>query len=81
VGIWEKTLWFIAMSYCYCTSTIKWLFFLGSGQVYKGPHNYSFVNIFFIDVCPAFLALAADIKRAFEVEEPSEDFDSILKRI
>ncbi len=50
----------------------------GDRQVYKGADN-PLVNEFFINVSLAFLALAADIERAFETEKPPEDFDAILR--
>ncbi len=78
--VWEKTLWSIAKSYRYGDSAIEWLSLPGDRRVYKGANN-PLVNEFFIDVSPAFLALAADIERAFETEEPPEDFDSILRRM
>jgi hypothetical protein len=49
----------------------------GRSPVYKVANN-SLVNESFIDVSPAFLALGADIERAFKTKELHEDFDSIL---
>jgi hypothetical protein len=41
--------------------------------------NNPLVNAFFIDVSAAFFTLAADIERAFEMEEHPEDFNTILR--
>jgi hypothetical protein len=76
----ENTLWFIAKSYRYGDNAIEWLSLQGNRLVYKGA-NKPLVNEFFIDVSPAFPVLAAHIERAFETEEPPEDFDSILRQM
>ncbi len=57
----------IAKSYRYGDSTLELLSLLGHRRVYKGANNL-LVNDFFIDVSPAFLAVAVDIERAFETE-------------
>jgi hypothetical protein len=77
--VWEKTLWSITKSYRYSDSAIEQLSLPGDRRVYKSTNNL-LVTEFLIDVSPAFLALAADIECAFEMEELPEDFDSILRR-
>ncbi len=39
------------------------------------------VNEFFVNVSLAFFALAANIERAFEMEELLEDLDAILRQM
>jgi hypothetical protein len=72
------TLRSVAKSYHHRYSTLKWLSLLDDGCVYKSANN-PLVNEFLINVCRVFLALTADIERAFETEELPEYILAILR--